>query len=131
MPRSAVHGRRVRVGARLSRRRGGARPLRRDFVDELRWTVRHRRGWLIGFAFNLVAAAVFLGYQRYDPDRQALRVAGLAAELAAWVIASTLVTNQLGEDADHVLASLRYDRNITRLLVLKNLVLFVLLVPIT
>src|SRR4051794_9368918 len=116
---------------RRMRRRAGVRPLRRDFFDEFRRTVRHRHGWLIGFAVNVVTAAIFLGYQRYDPDRQALRVAGLAAELATWVIASTLVTNQLGEDADHVLASLRYDRNITRLLVLKNFVLFTLLVPIT
>lgn len=134
MPRSAAHPGRRRAHTRVPRvshRRPDVQPLRRDFVEELRWTVRHRRGWLIGFAVNLVAAAVFLGYQRYDPDRQVLRVAGLAAELAAWVLASTLATNQLGEDADHVLASLRYDRNLTRLLVVKNLVLFVLLVPIT
>src|SRR5690242_3928670 len=134
MPRSTApherRGTRTRV-ARLGHRRSDVQPLRRDFVDELRWTVRHRRGWLIGFAINIVAAAIFLGYQRYDPDRQVLRVAGLAAELAAWVLASTLATNQLGEDADHVVASLRYDRNLTRVLVLKNLVLFILLVPIT
>jgi hypothetical protein len=124
--------RRVRTRIpRSSRRRSDLTPLRRDFVDELRWTVRHRRGWLIGFALNLLAATIFLSYQRYDPDRQVLRVAGLAAELAAWVLASTLATNQLGEDADHVLASLRYDHNLTRLLVLKNLVLFILLVPFT
>lgn len=114
----------------MPHRRTGVRPLRRDFVEELRWTVHHRRGWLIGFALNLVTAAIFVSYQRYNPDRQTLRVAGLAAELAAWVIASTLVTNQLGEDADHVHASLQYDRNITRLLVLKNLVVFTLLVPV-
>jgi hypothetical protein len=133
MQRSTPSHQRRRVHPPVPRSRGRtqAPPLRRDFVDELRWTVRHRRGWLIGFAANLVAAAIFLGYQRYDPDRQVLRVAGLAAELATWVVASTLSTNQLGEDADHVLASLRYDRNLTRLLVLKNLVLFVLLVPIT
>jgi hypothetical protein len=134
MPRSAAHERRhhgrTRV-PRLERHRREVPSLRRDFVDELRWTVRHRRGWLIGFAVNLVAAAIFLGYQRYDPDRQVLRVAGLAAELAAWVLASTLATNQLGEDADQVLASVRYDRNLTRMLVLKNFVLFILLVPIT
>lgn len=131
--RSTPPNERRRVHSRVPQNRGraDARPLRRDFVDELRWTVRHRRGWLIGFALNLVAAAIFLSYQRYDPDRQVLRVAGLAAELAAWVLASTLATNQLGEDAEHVLASLRYDRNLTRLLVVKNLVLFILLVPIT
>src|SRR5881227_825947 len=123
--------RHVRLRRTRPRLRPAVRPLRRDFADEMRRTVRHRRGWLIGFAFNVVTAAIFLGYQRYDPDREALRVAGLAAELAAWVIASTLVTNQLGEDADHVQGQLRYDRNVTRLLVLKNLVLFTLLVPLT
>ena len=130
MARSGAHDGR-RGLHRLGHRPPGITPLRRDFVAELRRTVRHRRGWLVGFAVNLVAAAIFLGYQRYDPDRQVLRVAGLAAELAAWVLASTLATNQLGDDAEHVLASLRYDRNLTRLLVLKNLVLFILLVPIT
>ena len=86
MPRSPAHHGRRRVDTRVprvGRRRPDVQPLRRDFVDELRWTIRHRRGWLIGFVVNLVAAAIFLSYQRYDPDRQVLRVAGLAAELAA------------------------------------------------
>jgi hypothetical protein len=110
----------------------GGRPLRRDFGDELRWTFRHRRGWLIGFVFNLIAAAAFVGYEHYDPHTGGLRLAGIAAEIAAWVIASTLATNQLGEDADHVVAHLRYrPGDVTRVLLLKNLVLACLLLPIT
>jgi hypothetical protein len=101
------------------------------FVEELRWTFSHRRGWLIGFVFNLMAAAVFVGYDRYNPRSGALRLAGLAAEVAAWVIASTLATNQLGEDAEHVLDRMRSRQSITRVLLVKNLVLAVLLLPIT
>src|SRR3954453_3835642 len=48
MARAATRSRRLRTQARLRRRRLAVRPLRRDFIDELRRTVRHRRGWLIG-----------------------------------------------------------------------------------
>jgi hypothetical protein len=43
---------------------------------------------------DLDLAALF-GYSQYSPRTGGLRQAGLAAELAAWVIASTLATNQL------------------------------------
>jgi hypothetical protein len=105
--------------------------LRRDFADELRWTFAHRRGWLIGFAANLALAGLFVAITHYDPRTGGLRLAGLAAELAAWVIASTLATNQLGDDFEYVLSRLDQGDSVTRILLSKNLVLAALLVPIT
>lgn len=53
-----------------------------EIVDELRWTFSERRGWLIGIAFNLAVAAVYVGYTHYRPHAHDLvRVAGIAT---AW-----------------------------------------------
>jgi hypothetical protein len=101
------------------------------FIEELRWTFSHRRGWLIGFAFNLVTAAVVVGYRHYDPNSGALQLAGLAAGIAAWVIAGTLATNQLGQDAEHVRDRMRSRHSIVPVLLVKSLVLATLLLPIT
>ena len=105
--------------------------MRREYSDEVRWTLSHRRGWLIGFAANLVVAAAFVGYTLYSPRTGGLRLAGLAAELAAWVIASTLATNQLGDDFEYVWSRIEQHDSIVRILLAKNLVLASLLVPIT
>jgi len=105
--------------------------MRRDYSEELRWTFSHRRSWLLGFLVNLVLAAAFVGYTRYSPRNGELRLAGAAAELAAWVIASTLATNQLGDDFTYVVARIEQHDSITRILLSKNLVLASLLVPIT
>ena len=105
--------------------------VRREYADELRWTVSHRRSWLIGFAINLALAAAFVSYTHYNPRTGGVRLAGLAAELAAWVIASTLATNQLGDDAAYVLSRIDQHDSIVRILLSKNLVLASLLVPIT
>ena len=105
--------------------------VRREYADELHWTLRHRRGWLLGFATNLVLAAAFVGYEHYSSRTGGLRLAGLATELAAWVIASTLATNQLGDDSAYVLARIDQHDSIVRILLSKNLVLASLLLPIT
>src|SRR4051794_3561309 len=92
-----------RPGPAHSASRASARRPRRGlrFGDEMRWTLTHRRGWLLGFAVNLVTAALFVGYSRYDTNSGALRLAGLAAELAAWVIASTPAPHQMGGEGQH------------------------------
>jgi hypothetical protein len=105
--------------------------VRREYADELRWTFSHRRGWLVGFAANLALGAAFLGYSHYSPRTGGVRLAGLAAELAAWVIASTLATNQLGDDSDYVLSRIDQHDSVVRILLSKNLVLGSLLLPIT
>lgn len=105
--------------------------LRREYSDELRWTFAHRRGWLIGFAANLVLAAIFVGYTHYSPRTGGIQLAGVAAEVAAWVIASTLATNQLGDDFGYVLSRIDQHDSVVRILLSKNLVLASLLVPIT
>jgi hypothetical protein len=116
----------------MSQTRRHTRPhVRREYADELRWTFSHRRSWLIGFAANLALGAAFLGYSHYSPRTGGLRLAGLAAELAAWVIASTLATNQLGDDYAYVLSRFEQHDSMARILLSKNLVLGSLLVPIT
>ncbi|MFZ2013341.1 MAG: hypothetical protein WAV00_05930 [Nocardioides sp.] len=104
--------------------------LRRDYAAELRWTFSHRRSWLLGFVLNLCLAAAFVGYTHYSPRTGGLRLAGVAAELAAWVIASTLATNQLGDDYAYVLSRIEQHDSVVRVLLSKNLVLASLLVPI-
>ncbi len=106
-------------------------PVRREYVDELRWTFSHRRAWLIAFTANLILAAAFVGYERYSPRTGGLKLAGAAAELAAWVLASTLTTNQLGDDADNVLSRIDHGDHIVHILLSKDLVLASLLLPIT
>ena len=105
--------------------------LRREYSEELRWTFSNRRAWLLGFAGNLVLAAVFVGYTHFSARSGGLRLAGAAAEVAAWVIASTLTTNQLGDDHSYVLSRIDQQDGIVRILLSKNLVIASLLVPVT
>src|SRR4051794_41852757 len=97
-----------RPGPAHSASRASARRPRRGlrFGDEMRWTLTHRRGWLLGFAVNLVTAALFVGYSRYDTNSGALRLAGLAAGIAAGGVAGTPSPHQIGEGAGHGLGRL-------------------------
>jgi len=103
-----------------------------DIADELRWTFAERKGWLLGFGFNLVVAAVYVGYQHYDPHvRDDVRVAGIATAVAVWVLADVINTNLLGSDADRVRHSIDRNDRVARILALKGLALGVLLLPLT
>ena len=103
-----------------------------DLADELRWTFTSRKGWLIGIGFNLVVAAVYVGYTHYNPhDRDDIKVAGIATAVAAWVLADVVNTNQLGSDAERVRHSVAGHDRIARILALKSLALAVLLLPLT
>ena len=102
-----------------------------SYSTELRRTFARRNGYLLAFFVNLSLAGVFLAVDRYDPQRGSVRVAGFAAELAAWAIAGTICTNQLGGDSEQVLVALRGRTSIVQILVVKSLVLATLLLPVT
>src|SRR3954462_14597921 len=99
----------------------------RSYATQLRRTFARRNRYLLAFFVNLSLAGVFLALDRYDPQRGTVRVAGFAAELAAWAIAGTICTNQLGGDSEQVLAALHRNTSIVRILVVKSLVLATLL----
>ena len=102
-----------------------------DVIDELRWTFSGRKGWLLGMAFNLAVALVVVGYQDYDPHKRGdIKIAGIGVAVVAYVLASTLATNQLGADADRVINSVERGDRVPRILALKNVAVAVLLIPV-
>jgi len=102
-----------------------------DVADELRWTFSGRRGWLLGMAGNLLVALVVVGYQHYDPHVSGdIKIAYVGIAVVLFVLADTINTNQLGADADRVVASLVRGDSVRRILAIKNLALAVLLVPV-
>lgn len=110
----------------------GPLPALTEVADEIRWTLAERKGWLVGFGLNLMVALAYVGYTHYQPGRpDDLRVAGIATGVAVWILADVINTNQLGDDADRVAASLGEGRGLVRQLALKNAALVVLLLPLT
>ncbi len=102
-----------------------------DVADELRWTFSGRRGWLLGLAGNLLVALVVVGYQHYDPHVSGdIKIAYVGIAVVLFVLADTINTNQLGADADRVLASLERGDTVRRIIAIKNVALAVLLVPV-
>ena len=69
---------------------------REDVLDELVWTLRGRRGWLIGIAVNLILGIGYALYTVYNPnDHWFLRSAnGVAANVALFVLSDPINTNQ-------------------------------------
>lgn len=102
-----------------------------DVKDELQWTFRGRKGWLLGMAFNLLVAVIVIGYQRYDPHVSGdLKIANIGIAVVVYVLAGTLATNQLGADADRVINSVERGDRVSRILALKNVSLALLMVPV-
>jgi hypothetical protein len=102
-----------------------------DVIDELRWTLAGRKGWLLGMAANLALAIIVVGYQHYDPHVSGdIKIANIGVAVVVYVLAGTLATNQLGADADRALNSLERGDSVPRILALKNVALAVLLVPV-
>jgi hypothetical protein len=102
-----------------------------EVADELRRTFSERKGWLLGLGLNVVVAAVYVGYKHYQPhSHDKVRIAGIATDTVAWVLASVINTNQLGADEEQVTRSLRRGEHIGHELALKNLALGILLFPI-
>ncbi len=109
-----------------------ARHIIGEVGDEIRFTFSERRGWLVGVAFNIVIAGVWIGYTHYQPhSHDRVRIAGLATGVALWVLADVINTNQLGADADRVARKLEKGRGVVHELILKNGALVFLLLPLT
>lgn len=107
--------------------------LRRDTLDELLWTLRGRRGWLVGLAINLCLGIGYALYVGYSPDDHwFLRSAnGVAANVALFVLSDPINTNQLGGDRDHVIEGLNRGEGVARILFTKNVALTIILLPLT
>ena len=105
--------------------------LRRDIVDELRWTFTSRLGWIVQVLFNLAIGVPIVLITSWNAHHDTIRVGGFATSLAGWAFASVINTNQLGFDADRVQASLRRGDEAARILVLKNLTILLVIAPIT
>lgn len=105
--------------------------LVRDVADELRWTFKGRKLWLLGIACNLTLAAAYVGYTHYNPRlHDDIRFANFGLLIVVWVLADVVNTNQLGSDCDRVAASLDRGDSVPRILAIKNLALAVLLIPL-
>ena len=46
----------------------GRRRLRRDTLDELLWTLRGRRGWLVGLGINLALGVAYALYTAFNAN---------------------------------------------------------------
>jgi hypothetical protein len=104
--------------------------LARDIVDELRWTWAGRKGWLLGMLGNLVFAIGYLFVTDYDPHVSGdIKVANVGLAVVLWCLADPINTNQLGNDSERVVNSLRAGDSVGRILAIKNIALAVLLLP--
>jgi hypothetical protein len=103
--------------------------LRRDVVDEIRWTFTSRLGWIIQVMANLAIGIPFVLISSWNAQHDSIRVGGFATSLAGWALASVINTNQLGFDADRVGRSLQRGDEVVRILFFKNLALLVVLAP--
>lgn len=109
----------------------GQGPLLGEVAEDLRQSLRGRPGWMAGIGVNVVLAACYLTYHRSTADLPDRGLVYAGAAIAAWVLADTLTTNQLGPEGERVATALSAGVGIGRLLVLKNLSLAVVLLAIT
>ena len=104
--------------------------LWRDILDELRWTWAGRKWWLLGLLGNLVFAIGYLFVTDYDPRAAGdIKVANVGLAVVLWCLADPINTNQLGNDSERVVNSLRTGDGVGRILAVKNLALVMLLLP--
>jgi hypothetical protein len=103
--------------------------LVRDVADEIRWTFTKRLGWIGQILLNLAIGLPIVLAMAWNSHRDDVRVSGFATSIAGWVLASALNTNQLGFDAYRAAASFRSGDTAWRVLMLKNLSVFVVLTP--
>jgi hypothetical protein len=105
--------------------------LWRDILDELRWTWSGRKWWLLGMLGNLVLAIGYLLVTDYDPRVAGdIKVANVGLAVVLWCLADPINTNQLGNDSERVVNSLRAGDGVGRILAVKNLALVMLLLPL-
>ncbi len=103
--------------------------LRRDVVDEIRWTFTSRLGWILQVMVNMAIGIPFVLVSSWNAQHDSIRVGGFATSLAGWALASVINTNQLGFDADRVGRSLRRGDEVARILFLKNVALLTVIAP--
>lgn len=104
--------------------------LWRDILDELRWTWSGRKWWLLGMLGNLVFAIGYLVVTDYDPRVAGdIKVANVGLAVVLWCLADPINTNQLGNDSERVVNSLKAGDRVERILVIKNIALAALLLP--
>ncbi len=95
------------------------------------WSIfTKRRSLLLGMVLNAVLATGYIAFTHQRGRFQPSTVPFVAAGFVIWILADVLTTNQLGVDADRVLASLAGGTRIRRILVVKNLALAILLLVI-
>lgn len=102
-----------------------------EVAHDLRSSLRGRPGWIAGISVNVVLAVCYLAYHRSAtnfPDRGLVYI---GAAIAAWCLADTLTTNQIGPEGQRASAALDGGVGIGRILLLKNLSLLVVLLMIT
>jgi hypothetical protein len=105
--------------------------LLRDVLDEVKWTLSGRRGWLVGMGINLILALIYVGSTRFAPNvRGDLRIANIGLVVVWWVLANVINTNQLGSDSERVVASLEDGDSLSRILAIKNISLAIFLTPV-
>ncbi len=110
---------------------GRRTPVWPEIVAELRWTLTRRLGWLVGIGFNLVVAAVYVGYGQFHGHSSDDRVAGLATGIALWVLADVVNTNQFGADAERVTGELERGDPMWLVALTRNASLAFILIPLT
>jgi hypothetical protein len=102
-----------------------------DILDELAWTFRGRKGWMLGILLSLVEAWGYLALTQGDPRHFGdIKSANIAVAVGVWVLANPINTNQLGNDIEREVASLHAGDSVGRILAIKGLALAILLVPL-
>lgn len=105
---------------------GSGQSLGRQVLDELRWSFTPPCHWLSGVAFNLVLSLLWLVVVPLSgqPHRDWAVLVG--SYLAVWILADVTTTNVLGADALRVRIGLLRGAALSRILVVKNLTLLVI-----
>ena len=90
-------------------------------------------GRMIGVGFNLVLGLSYSFYVVFNPkDHYFLQTAnGVAANVASFVLADVVNTNQLGDDREWVVAQLRAGRHVSAVLARRNVILGAVMLPAT
>ena len=103
-----------------------------DILTELRWTWTGRRGWLAGIGINLLVGSAYVVYTHYKPGAplDVTTVSGVSIGIVLFVLSDTINTNQLGPEADRVIALMNSGVGIVRVLFVKNVALLSLLLPL-
>jgi hypothetical protein len=93
---------------------------------EIRWAFTPPRTWLMGVVANLVFAVGWLLVQPLTAGRQQDWVILVGTYFSSWILADVTTTNVLGTDHYRVLAAVRDGVPMSRILLIKNLALLII-----